>query len=64
MAERKRTRVCGSCRFRQQTGSYINGVELVECRRRAPTPEVMLAGQRAVWPLLLAEAWCGEWGEV
>lgn len=70
MAERKRTRLCGTCRFKQATGNYINGIELVECRRRAPLPSdgplgtQYSRGRRAYWPLISAEEWCGEWGEV
>ncbi len=62
MTERKRERVCGACRYGAGIGYYMNSIELVTCRRRAPTPDgAKVQGQRAFWPLVEGDAWCGEY---
>ena len=58
---RKRSRVCATCQSAHPTGHAINGVELVECRRRAPVAVYGdMRARRAYFPTLLADEWCGE----
>ncbi len=59
---RKRTRMCESCGAAQPTTYAINGVQQLECRRRAPVPSYgELRGRQTVFPLVFANQWCSEW---
>ncbi len=62
MTERKRTRICATCRYGTTTGAYLNGLETITCRRRAPTPDCTIGfGARARWPVTQGDEWCGEY---
>lgn len=60
---RQKKRLCQLCRHAHPSNGYINGVRLMECRRRSPTAYQKPApGVRAYWPLVLATEWCAEYG--
>ncbi len=59
--QRQRTKkLCAQCGAGWPTTFKLNGVQLFECRRRAPG-EAERPGQRAYWKTTLATEGCGDW---
>lgn len=54
------TKICAKCGGAWPTTYAINGVQLFECRRRAPG-ESDRPGQRMYWKTTLADEGCAEW---
>jgi hypothetical protein len=58
---RQRTKkLCALCASGWPTTYRLNGIQLFECRRKAPS-EADRPGQRAYWKLTLATEGCGDW---
>lgn len=59
-ARTRTKKLCVACACGWPTNHKLNGIQLFECRRRAPG-EAERPGQRAYWKMTLATEGCGEW---